>query len=62
MYGFSVFLNEAITDKTMAYVNQMHENGFKVILPQIKSLEVDLGKNLERFQKLGQQAKENRLD
>ena len=29
MYGFSVFLNEAITDKTMAYVNQMHENGFK---------------------------------
>ncbi|WP_373836142.1 DUF871 domain-containing protein [Jeotgalibaca arthritidis] len=62
MYGFSVFLNEAITDKTMAYVNQMHENGFKGIFTSIHIPEDDHSKYLGRLQKLGQLAKEKQLE
>lgn len=62
MFGFSIFLNEALTADMLTYMQEMKEAGFKGIFSSIHIPEDDDGPIKERLKRLGAFAKENQMD
>lgn len=62
MFGFSIFLNEDITDETVAYINTMAQNGFSGIFTSLHIPEDDASQYRERLIALGEIAKNNQLE
>lgn len=62
MFGFSIFLNEALTNEHLAYIQAMKVAGFKGIFSSIHIPEEENGPILERLQSLGAIAKEHGLE
>lgn len=62
MYGFSVFVNEELTQETLAYMEAMAKSGFRGIFTSIHIPEDDDSKYLNGLQKLGTFARENEME
>lgn len=62
MYGFSVFLNETLSEATFSYMEKMMESGFRGIFTSIHIPEDDHNKYGDGLQKLGHFAKERQLE
>lgn len=62
MFGFSIFLNEALTKDTLTYMRAMKEAGFEGIFSSIHIPEDDDGPILERLKGLGAFTKEQRME
>ena len=62
MFGFSIFLNEALTDETLAYMKAMREAGFAGIFSSIHIPEDDDGPILERLKDLGDFVKAQEME
>lgn len=62
MYGFSIFLNEEVSESTLTYMEKMANSNFRGIFTSIHIPEDDDSKYLARLQKLGKFAKENKME
>lgn len=62
MYGFSIFLNENISDHTLTYMEKMVKSDFHGIFTSIHIPEDDDSKYLAGLQKLGYFAKEKNIE
>lgn len=62
MFGFSVFMNEEMTQETVNYIKEMAQSGFKGIFTSMHIPEDDAARYRQRLTVLGEQAKKNHLD
>lgn len=62
MFGFSIFMNEALTIEKKAYIQKMAKNGFDGIFTSMHIPEDDASLYKKRLTELGECAKENQLD
>ncbi|XJS09808.1 MupG family TIM beta-alpha barrel fold protein [Aerococcaceae bacterium WGS1372] len=62
MFGFSVYLNEELTETERTYIKKMSQLGFKGIFTSIHIPEDEPKHHLHRLEQLGKMAKEQKLD
>lgn len=61
MYGISIFLNEELTDETIAYIQKMKKIGFDGIFSSLHIPEDDTSLYSERLKALGEIAKKEKM-
>lgn len=62
MFGFSVFMNQELSEETKTYINEMAEKGFIGIFTSMHIPEDDPSAYKRRLTELGQEAKETGLE
>ncbi|KAF1300942.1 DUF871 domain-containing protein [Enterococcus sp. JM9B] len=62
MFGFSVFMNEELTQEMFDYIEEMAQAGFKGIFTSMHIPEDDAAHYRQRLSVLGRQAKKRQLD
>lgn len=62
MFGFSIFLNEGLTNETKQYIAEMSQNGFSGIFTSLHIPEDDAAHYRKRLTDLGTIAKEHHLE
>lgn len=62
MFGFSIFLNQGLTNETTHYIEEMARNGFSGIFTSLHIPEDDAGQYRKRLTDLGSVAKSCQLD
>ncbi|MGG5369721.1 DUF871 domain-containing protein [Enterococcus sp. AZ196] len=62
MFGFSIFLNEGLTNETKKYIEEMAQNGFSGIFTSLHIPEDDAAQYRKRLTDLGSVAKEHHLE
>lgn len=62
MFGFSVFMNDTLTNEKKNYIRKMAENGFVGIFTSMHIPEDDTSAYKDRLRDLGQEAKANHLE
>lgn len=62
MFGFSVFLNEDVTNETVEYIKEMAQNGFSGMFTSLHIPEDDVKQYRKRLIELGELAKNNQLE
>ena len=61
MYGFSIFMNKDLDEKTYSYIDKMANQGFKGIFTSMHIPEDEVSLYKKRLMDLGKRAKENHL-
>lgn len=62
MFGFSIFLNEDLTDEMATYIKEMAQSGFSGIFTSLHIPEDDAKQYRSRLMALGELAKSNQLE
>ena len=62
MFGFSIFMNEPLTEEKKAYIKQMADSGFQGIFTSMHIPEDDPMAYKKRLMALGECAKKHQLD
>lgn len=62
MFGFSIFMNEDLTEEKRVYIQKMAKNGFTGLFTSMHIPEDDVSAYKKRLTELGACAKENQLD
>ncbi|MDM5143392.1 hypothetical protein ICE98_00463 [Lactococcus lactis] len=61
MYGYSIFMNRDLNEKTYLYIDKMTNHGFKGIFTSMHIPEDEVSLYKKRLMDLGKRAKENHL-
>ena len=62
MFGFSIFMNDSLSEEKKQYIRQMASNGFVGIFTSMHIPEDDVSAYQKRLIELGSEAKKNKLE
>ncbi len=62
MFGFSIFMNDSLSEEKKQYIRQMASNGFVGIFTFMHIPEDDVSAYQKRLIELGSEAKKNKLE